>query len=163
MRRAVASIILGLFAAAAMAAGSVTVRFISPDEYTDGDPRGGMPTKGVLEAFQRYFESAGGKRLRDGQQLTIEVLDIDLAGEISPRRGQGVRIMGDVTPPRIKLAYKLTEGDKVISEGSDFVVNSNYLADAPYRTDADPLFYEKKMLDAWFNDRIGKPLDGSED
>lgn len=162
MRQVVASIILSLLPAVAMAADNVTVRFVSPDQYTDGDPRGGMPTKGVLEAFQRYFESAGGKRLHAGQQLAIDVLDIDLAGEISPRRAQGVRIMGEVTPPRIRLAYRLTEGDKVVSEGNDFVVNSNYLADAPYRTDADPLFYEKKMLDAWFNDRIGKPLDGSE-
>ncbi|MFT4171058.1 MAG: DUF3016 domain-containing protein [Rhodocyclaceae bacterium] len=155
MKRSVLGLIAAAGATVAVAAGQVEVRFNDPQNYVDGDPRGGAPTRSVLNAFERYLVSAGSARLSGAQTLSIVVLDIDLAGEINPLRPQGVRVMGAVTPPRIKLKYQISENGRVFAEGEELVTNPDYLTDAASRTDGDPLFYEKRMLDAWFDRRIG--------
>jgi hypothetical protein len=157
MMRGMAGLLAATWITAACAAGQIEVRFSDPQNYADGDPRGGAPTRSILSAFERYFIDAGSARLRNTQALSIVVLDIDLAGEINPLRPQSVRVMGAVTPPRIKLKYQISESGRVFAEGEELITDPDYLADASARANGDPLFYEKRMLDAWFDRRVGLP------
>jgi hypothetical protein len=62
-----------------------------------------------------------GKGLRPGQDLKIEITDIDLAGREDPmRRGaMDVRIMDGRTDwPRMRLRYQLEQHGKVIASAA---------------------------------------------
>ena len=90
------------------------VRFINPERYTDAGSFGAGGRDATLAAFRAHLEKLGARLLTPGQNLTIDVLNIDLAGEYEPwrRNLSDVRIMRDVTPPHIKLSYVLNEKGK---------------------------------------------------
>jgi len=58
----------------------VKVRFVHPERYTDAGPLSMGPQDATLAEFRAYFQKLGGQFLAPGQNLTIDVLDIDLAG-----------------------------------------------------------------------------------
>jgi hypothetical protein len=136
-------------------AGTVTVTFLHPEKFTDAslDGDGRMRSiEPVLAEFRAYLETLGTKDLKPDQSIAIEVTDIDLAGRCEPwgRIGYDVRIMRDVDPPRMKLNYKLMEGNQTLAEGQQTLADVNYLDDAPARLQQEPLRYDKAMLRAWF-------------
>jgi DUF3016 family protein len=63
-----------------------------------------------------------------GQNLTIDILNIDLAGHYEPWRGNfsDVRIMRDATPPSVRLRYVLSEKGKRTRSGEDNLTDMNY-------------------------------------
>ena len=66
-------------------AGTVTVSFIHPENYTGASLQGRYETKAdrwTLDQIGRYLESLGG-RLGPQQVLTLDVLNVDLAGKSS--------------------------------------------------------------------------------
>ena len=78
-----------------------------------------------------------------------------MAGDIQPwrnRHNADIRYIERVYPPRMELAYKLTDADgKVVLEGeetiSDISFDFNILA--PIRTQTMSFFYEINMLEDW--------------
>ena len=70
--------------------------------------------------------------------------------------GANVRIVRDITWPRIKLRYTLTRGDQLVVSAEEQLSDMNYLASVNRYWSADRLRYEKAMLDNWFEKRIGK-------
>ncbi|MGY8669253.1 DUF3016 domain-containing protein [Bradyrhizobium sp. UFLA05-109] len=127
----------------------VKVRFINPERYTDADAYGGGSREATLAEFRAYLETLGRRLLAPGQNLSIDVLDIDLAGQDEPRgRGTEVRVMRDVTPPRIKLRYTLSGGRRTRS-GEDDLSDMNYLMNSSGRL-GGRYGYEKALLDDWF-------------
>jgi hypothetical protein len=143
-------------------AGTVTVSFIHPDTYTDASLSGGYGTKAdqwTLGEIGRYLESLGGG-LGPQQVLTLDVLNVDLAGKIEwwRRNAYDLRILRDVYPPRFALHYRLAEGGRTLLEGEATVVDPNYLANpALYFKPSDPLRFEKAMLGEWFQARFPDP------
>ncbi|OCK54948.1 DUF3016 domain-containing protein [Bradyrhizobium sp. LMTR 3] len=103
----------------------------------------------TITAFRAYFEKLG-RRL--GQNLTIDVLNIDLAGHYEPwrRNVSDVRIMRDVTPPSFKLRYVLTERGKARQGGEDTLTDINYQMNASVRFSSDRYACEQALLDDWF-------------
>ncbi|MBS0322272.1 MAG: DUF3016 domain-containing protein [Proteobacteria bacterium] len=63
--------------------------------------------------------------------------------------------MTDTTWPRIKLSYSLEQDHKVLKQGTEVVVDMNYLEHINSYPADDPLRYEKHMLDDWFRARFG--------
>ena len=113
-------------------AGTVTVSFIHPENHTDASLHGRYETKAdrwTLDQIGRYLESLGG-RLGPQQVLTLDVLNVDLAGKIEwwRKNAYHLRILRDVYPPRIALHYRLAEGRRTLLEGEETVVDPNYLA-----------------------------------
>jgi hypothetical protein len=156
---AIASAALALVCALpAHAAGPVDVTFL-PDwrQYTDP---GRDPTDAVRneETLARHLQSLGTRWLADGQQLRIDVLDVDLSGSLRPARHAAideVRISrGGADVPRIKLRYTLSEGSRVIASGEETVSDLNYLRHGTDIGMGEPLRNEKRMLDSWFKARI---------
>ena len=74
---------LGLLFAtsAALASGSIQVSYAQPEKFAD---IGWTPhdREDNLKILSKHFEALAGRYLGDGQKLTIEVLDVDLAGDV---------------------------------------------------------------------------------
>lgn len=140
----------------AMAFAGVKVTFVAPERFQDGGLRGPSSREATLEEFRRMFVRLGDSYLKPGQTLSIQVLDLDLAGEIEPGRGSfyDLRVMRDVTPPRVKLRYVLQQGGRVILRGEETITNSSYLWNPSARISAGRLSHERNMLQDWFYARF---------
>ena len=133
----------------------VSVTFVKPEEFIDM-PRSPIERERLQKDFARYFASLN-KQLPAGQHLKIEVLDIDLAGQLWPRRsgGEDIRIMrGGADWPRMHLRYTLEENGQVLRSGDDELSNMMYQQRMGRHSDSDPLRYEKQMIDEWFGKTI---------
>ena len=133
----------------------VSVTFVKPEEFTDM-PRSPIERERLEKDFAQYFASLN-KQLPAGQNLKIEVLDIDLAGQLWPRRsgGEDIRIMrGGADWPRMHLRYTLEENGQVLRSGDEHLSNMMYQQRTGRHSDSDPLRYEKQMIDEWFGKTI---------
>ncbi|AYM74547.1 DUF3016 domain-containing protein [Janthinobacterium agaricidamnosum] len=140
-------------AALALAAGSsawagVQVTFEKPDDYSDV-PFSSRDREQVLAGLADHFSWLG-KSLPPGQDLRIEITDVDLAGREDPaRRGAfDVRVMtGRADWPRLRLRYTLEQHGKVIASGNAYLSDMSYLQHINRYSSNDALRYEKRMID----------------
>ncbi len=150
----IAAILLTVALAPMQAVAGVSVRFVNPERFTDAGSNGFRSADaGVLAELKTYVQRLGGRFLAPGQNLAIDILDIDRAGMEEPWRGGGmgdVRIMRGVTPPRIKLRYVLNEKGKRPRGGEETLTDINYQMNPSARFGGDRLVYEKALLDDWF-------------
>ncbi|SEO52611.1 Protein of unknown function [Duganella sp. CF517] len=133
----------------------VSVTFVKPEEFTDM-PRSPIERERLQKDFAQYFASLD-KQLPPGQNLSIEVVDIDLAGQLWPRRsgGEDIRIMrGGADWPQMHLRYTLEENGQVLRSGDERLSNMNYQQRMGRHSDSDTLRYEKQMIDEWFGKTI---------
>jgi hypothetical protein len=158
-----ASILSFSFVAAAMALPSsagatVTVAFVDPGHYRDAAFQRDyhQAEDAVLQGIEKHLQRLGDRYLAPDQKLSVEILDIDLAGRLEPWRPQlnGVRMMNEITWPRIKLRYTLESNGNVTTSAEESIADMNYLAHARMYSSGDRLIYEKQMLDDWFRARF---------
>ena len=151
---------LGLLAAAmaataapALSAGSAQVTYVKPEQFADTG-FGSFDRDRALQSLTQHFDALA-KQLPDGQTLRVEVLDVDLAGEVWPRGGHEVRVLrGRADWPHITLRYAVLEGTRTVKAGEARLADMNYLF-SPQRTQRyGDLPYEKRMLDTWFKEEI---------
>lgn len=141
------------------AAAEVTVSFVGAEHYRDANLYNGRGEAGrtpALHEIEQTLDRLGQRYLRLGQTLSIEVLDIDLAGEFEPWHplAHDVRIMRDITWPRIKLRYRLTENGQPTRAGEEDVTDQTYLMRAAFHRTGEVMPYEKAMLESWFRQRF---------
>lgn len=145
----------GLFLAlgAGNAGAVVTVTFTQPENYVDM-PFAPWDKERVMKDLRQHFDKLGAQ-LPQGQDLKVEVLDIDLAGRIEPqlRFGHDIRVLrGGADWPAMQLRYSVESQGKVLKTGEKRVADMNYLWNHINKYSAnEPLRYEKKMLDNWFH------------
>ncbi|MDB6063505.1 MAG: conserved hypothetical secreted protein [Verrucomicrobiaceae bacterium] len=134
----------------------VAVTLDNPENYTDIGT--GADNQRNTATLERYFKEEGGRCLREGQQLNIEVLNVDLAGynEWWHHPGQDLRVMRDATWPRIELKYSWRDsGGAVLNEGHEHLADVNYLLhNSIAHNNRDSLPYEKIMLHDWFEKNL---------
>jgi hypothetical protein len=154
------SVLLAATSLSALA--GVNVNFVEPENYTDLREQESkvrdQDRERILGDLRSHLESLGAE-LQPHQSLTVDFLDIDLAGQtevVTPDRQQDERIARDFTGPRMKLRYVFEEGGQVIASAEETISDQNYLNHPTLRTDGDPLRYEKYMLDNWFRQRFLK-------
>ena len=147
----------GLFALAAGSAGAtVTVTYVQPDRFSDV-PFVTADREDTLKTLSDHFTWLGSS-LPPGQDLRIEVLDIDLAGRLIPnaRMGRDLRVLrGQADWPRIDLRYSLEQNGQVLKSGEAQLSDMNYLNHTNRYFDGEALRYEKSMIDDWFEKTIG--------
>jgi hypothetical protein len=151
-----ATLPLLLVAGAAHAAGTVQISFDKPERFADIRDRM-YSREHNLKALEQIITSAAKPYVADGQTLKIEVLDVDLAGEVRPgARAWDVRVLrGGADWPRITLRWSV-EGASPRS-GEAVVQDMAYLQRiAPALADTS-LVYERRMLDEWFKQQFAKP------
>jgi len=138
----------------ALAAGRVDVKFVDPDRFADVG-RGSFDIERNTQTLAEHFRSLA-PRLRDGQTLQVEVLDVDLAGELRPSRsGQDIRVLrGAADWPQLKLRYTLSADGKALATGEDSLADMNYLFGWQGSRQDGPLSHELRMIDRWFTERL---------
>ena len=146
-----------LLVARAEAAPIVEVVFVDPPRYADAKLGGDVASEleATLSELRAHLEARGAKFLNDGDRLVIEVLDLDLAGsaELWRARARDMRVLRDVTVPRMHLRYALTRGG-IESAGEERISDLGYLRDSTRCRSGEPLCHEKHMLDEWFGRRL---------
>lgn len=147
-----ASLLLA-FGAASSSAGTVNVSFIEADRYWDAGNLSSDEGPN-LQTLARHLQRLGRDRLPADQVLNVEVLQVALAGTRS-RAGSGFRTLdGGADWPRILLRYTLQVPGQPAINGQEWVVDLDYLRGLTGARGSDSLFYEKRMLAAWFRARF---------
>ena len=145
---------IAIAAGSANASAAVKVNFLGPEHYADI----GSHTKDRvrnLQEIEREFQTLGERYLAAGQTLTIDVLDVDLAGRLEPWHvtSNDVRYMREVTWPQMKLRYTLQSADAPSLQGEETLSDRSYLQ-IPNTNYSEKLPYEKRMLGRWFRARF---------
>ena len=157
-RRHFAGTVLALLFAPVAAKAGVVVQFVAPDRFADADFRRPAGREALMRELERHLKGLGDRYLPPLQTLTIEITDLDLAGRYEPFNigFNEVRGMRDITPPRVKLSYRLAAGGRTLAAGTETVSDLNYLSNIRARNASGSLPYEKAMLDDWFRRRFGE-------
>ncbi len=153
LRQVVIAALLLVSASAASAAATVT--YAQPDRFSDV-PFTPWERERLLKELSEHFDKLAA-RLPAGQELSVEVLDVDLAGQTWPTRmsGRDIRVMnGRADWPSIKLRYTISQAGQVVTSGEENIRNMSYMQGSNRYYSNDALRYEKKMLDDWFRERI---------
>jgi hypothetical protein len=147
-----AAFALACLTVCAPATAGLQVDFIAPERYADAHLDGfGGTDRRVLGILEQHLQGWASRCLQPGDDLQVQILDIDLAGQQNWAGVRHPRIMREVTWPRITLAYRLRRGDGKVSEARERVTDMNYLSHSAYlRSDSMPLPYERLMLGNWF-------------
>ena len=139
----------------------VEVRFDHPEKFRDASLDSTGYERGaddyVMKTLTQYLQTLGQRYLQPGQQLVIDIRDIDLAGRFEPwhSRAYDVRFMRDITWPTIDLSYTLSQPGKPDQQAQERVSDKMYLS-RPGRmaSSNDRLYAEKAMLNDWFRQRF---------
>jgi hypothetical protein len=141
--------------AVAAEGGPVRVVFAEPERFTDirDRPLGRVTADDpALAVLSRFVQAEAARRVASGQTLEVRVTDIDRAGNFEPRRGpsfDAVRVVRDVTPPRIDLAFRLLAADgSVLKSGARELRDLQFLS-RHRETPHDPMRHEKRLLAEW--------------
>lgn len=142
--------VLVAMARPAHAAGTAEVRFVEPERFSDVGRNPFDREQALAELTAHLTQLAS--RLPDGQRLRVEVLDIDLAGEQIPRRGNDVRVLrGAADWPQIRLRWTLEQAGTTIRTGEDRLSDLGYLTGRTAPTSSESSFpHEKRLLTQWF-------------
>jgi hypothetical protein len=158
MRLPIRILFASLLAAGACSAmaGSVSVSFVNTASFSDAGTTS-WDEQANLKTLAVHLEKLGQRWLPVNQVLKVEVLDVDLAGALrSQRDGSQIRVLrGGADWPRITLRYTLEEAGKALRTGEEQVSDMTYAQGMSGHRDSTSLFYEKRMLDAWFKARFG--------
>jgi len=146
-----------MFCVAAIPAhAAVVVSFAHADRYTDAG-RFTLDSRHVLAELEQHLKRLGERLLPPYETLSIEVLDVDLAGDdrAIQRNGADVRVLkGTADWPSITLRYTLEAQGKTLQRREETVSDMNYLMRTDNRYSQEALPYEKRMLDTWFKARF---------
>jgi hypothetical protein len=147
---------LALLVITPSARADVQVTFTAPETYVDAGLRehGARAREVTLKTIREQLLRLGERYLAPGQTLEIEVLDIDLAGELEWWHGPyNIRYLRSVTWPMIKLRYTLKDGGQTIRSGEETVTDPSYQMNVITRA-GEIMPHEKEMLARWFRSRF---------
>jgi hypothetical protein len=132
------------------AVAGVTVSFPDAGRHTDAGPA--PQAQGTRGEIARHLESLGARYLKPGQELRIEVLDINLGGRVRYDATSDTRVMRAGDWPQMRLRYELDTPGEATRKAEEVVSDPEYLRGPQNNLDA--LAREKRMLDEWFRARF---------
>lgn len=133
---------------------TVEIQYVQPAKFTDFRIYGRD-----AQWSASYFASQISDDLRPaldrkvpGGKLTLQFMDIDLAGHYPSRGGSSVRVVrGQTRPARMSFTFSLQDSSgRVVASGNTRITDNSSqtsLAHDPRRKQA--LYYEKRMLEKW--------------
>lgn len=133
------------------ACADVSVSYVKPEQFTDV-PFNERDREQLLKELTEHFVTMA-RQLPADEVLKVEVLDVDLAGRILPRRTlDDIRLMnGGADWPHMKLRYTLERNGQALRSGESNLSNMNYQQRMNRYFSSDALRYEKQMMDDWFD------------
>lgn len=145
--------------------GPVAVQWTDPAQFTElrfSGNRWEAERGNWVVQLAEHLRKEAAKRLPEGERLEVEITDIDRAGRYEPGRGinlDSVRIMREIYPPMVEFTFRrLDANGNVVAEGERKLRDTMYLSGSTSIGSNDHLRYEKRMIDDWLRDEIGKPL-----
>lgn len=146
--------------------GPVSVKWNDPSGFTElrnSTNRFEAERGNWVQQLAEYTRKTASKSLQPGQLLDVTFVDIKRAGDFEPWQGpraSDIRIMRDIYPPRITLAYTLKGANgTVIDQGEAALRDSGYLhGSVGLHSSSDPLRYEKKLIDDWVRRDLAKRI-----
>jgi len=144
--------------------GPVQVSWTDPAQFTEirsSPNRFEAQSGNWVFQLASHLRSSASKRLAPGQTLEVQITDIKRAGDFEPQngpRGNDIRIMRDIYPPRMTLTFTLRDAQGgVLQQGEEKLVDMGYLSNSGLLSNNDPLRYEKYMLDNWLRRLLPSP------
>lgn len=136
-------------------AAAVKVSFIEPEKFTDAGDRP-AEREATMKSFEAHLAELG-TRLPADLTLNVELLDVDLAGRMEwVRNGMNMRIVrGRADWPRISLRYTLLKDGQVQASGTDKIDDMNYTMQMSSARANESMYFEKRLLEEWFQARFG--------
>lgn len=154
IRTALAAAALALLAAgSAQAVGRAEVSFVQPERFSDAG-FGSLERERTLKVLTQHFDRLA-QRLPDGRVLKVAVTDVDLAGEVDTLAVHRIRVMGQLPDaPRMSLKFELLQGNQLVAQGEEQLIDMAYSLGSFRGRRDEPLAYEARMLERWFDERI---------
>lgn len=162
----VALAIAVMFGPAAWATASdqpqLVLRLVSPERFADAGYSQRQPGPGELEALRQALQQAVQplvqRSLQPGDVLTLELLDLDLAGELQPTLGgRELRVMRGATWPRMQLRYSLLRDGTVRAQAEQQLSDLAYLDHRAVAADGSRYRFEQALLRDWYQRTLGAP------
>lgn len=160
MKKATLLVFFSLFFAFNLSAATVEVKWVEPDKYADiheGEDFKASYRERLFYNLDKHFAKLAEKLPKD-QLLKIEVLNVDLAGDINWGGINLIRLIEDRYPPRMTLRYTLlASGKQVVKSAEVKLKDYSFMTRGALRYKHDTWGYEKQMLDDWFKKTFIKP------
>jgi len=160
---ALAVLLLAVATAVAAAPGATVsteraeVSYRNPAAFTEMD-RSPNERLDWLDVLSRYVAKRASRTLPDGERLLVTITDVQRAGRLEPWRSSrlsDVRIVRDITPPRIDLTFQLVSAQgAVLKEGSRQLRDIDFLSHGIFHR-GEVLGHEKNLIDAWLRQDFG--------
>ncbi|WCM93573.1 DUF3016 domain-containing protein [Acidovorax sp. NCPPB 2350] len=148
-------------AAAGLPAGIVSVTYDDPAGFSDarqGVHETARAREAWVDALCLHLSERAAAALPEGQRLEVRITDVQRAGGFEPWRGPQagqVRIVRDVYPPRIELEFRRLAADGAVLQSGRRVLRDSAFMERTARGAADPLRYEKGLIDDWVRQEFG--------
>ncbi len=159
MRKLFASTLLVLAAGLVQASDRVQISYADTEKFADFG-RSQWDRERNEKTFSAMLQEVAAK-LPANQQLSIKVLDVNLAGELEwvRRAADELRVLRNVTWPTIEFEYQLSENGRVLKADKVRLSDMSYLQDSFFTVgqQSTALRYEQRMLDRWFKETVLKP------
>ena len=131
-----------------------SVTWLKPENYRDVRTPAGSQKRYQEQVFQilsEQFSDMARIYLNSGQTLSVEVIDLNLAGEtrFSSNTGQQFRILTSLTPPSISFSYQIRQDEMVIKSDAVRLTDLNYQASVFGINRDRVLVYEKQLIRDW--------------
>ncbi|GLK78224.1 hypothetical protein GCM10008171_34780 [Methylopila jiangsuensis] len=156
MRSATALLALALLACPASAHAAAVVTSTATRTYDRDAFRSQAERDANFRDLARDLQRRLDRRLPAGRDVRVELLKVRPAGRFEPWRTgmEDVRVLRDVTPPRIELRYEVRERGRVVAASDETVTDMNYLSNPSSRLSSDRLAHEKALLADWADQRL---------
>ena len=131
------------------------VNFFEPQKFTDvrDSYMGDFERTTYLDSIRDHVLQQAKYYVPEGHTLVVTFTDIDMAGDFEPWRGprfDDIRIVKDIYPPRIALAFRLTDAEgNVVKEGKRELRDLSFMMKITTSFRDDPVRHEKALLDDW--------------
>jgi len=158
MRNLLAAALLSLSAGFAQAGDAMQISYADTAKFADFG-RSQWDRERNQKEFSAMLQEVASK-LPAHQQLSIKVLDVNLAGELEwvRRTADELRVMRNVTWPVIEFEYQLSENGRLLRSDKVRLSDMSYLQDSFFNgaQQSTAWRYERRMLDRWFKDAVLK-------
>jgi hypothetical protein len=142
----------------------ISVAWVAPKKFTDVKEANFSSSKfrkHVFNHLEKHLDKLA-QDLPEGQKMSFEMTNLDLAGRVEPGRMLGlgigmddVRVMRDIDIPRIKFTYTVTDANGQVIKTEDVnLKDMGYLDSSNHIRRDRPFFYEKDMLSKWFKKEV---------
>ena len=131
------------------------VNFFEPQKFTDvrDSYMGDYERTTYLDSIRDHLLEQAKYYVPEGHTLSVTFTDIDMAGDFEPWRGprfDDIRIVKDMYPPRVALAFRLTDAEgNVVKEGRRELRDLSFMMKITMSFRDDPVRHEKALLDDW--------------